>query len=67
MVEGVEMMPYVKFICVKCGYKLRCEAKTYSDEFRGKPAPPLCFEGFMDENGDDRANFEYIECKLDED
>lgn len=59
-------MPYVKFVCVKCGYKMRCEAKLYAREFKAKPAPPLCFEGKIDESGDDISDFEYIECRLDE-
>lgn len=59
-------MPYVKFICVECGYKRRCEAKTYDDTFNGVPEHPLCFHGLIDDHGEDKSNFEYIECKLDE-
>ena len=59
-------MPVVTFICVKCGYKNRCEAKTYADEFSGVPDHPLCFHGLLDDDGDDKAQFEYIGCKLDE-
>ena len=64
-------MPYVKFICVKCGYRHRCEAKLYADEFAGVPTMPLCFQGLtngIDEYGEpkDKAEFEYIECVLNE-
>lgn len=59
-------MPYVKFVCVKCGYKKRCEVKTYDESFNGVPARPLCIHGLIVNDGEDKADFEYIECKLDE-
>jgi len=64
-------MPYVKFVCVKCGYRERCVALIYGNEFSGVPTPPLCFQGLTDGVDDygeprDNAEFEYIECKLDE-
>jgi hypothetical protein len=62
----VSKMPVVTFICVKCGYKHRCEAKTYDDSFSGVPEKPMCFQGLIDENGDDKSEFEYITCNLDE-
>lgn len=59
-------MPVVTFICVKCGYKKRCVAKLYDDEFSGVPAGPLCFQGLVDDNGGDISKFEYIDCNLSE-
>lgn len=59
-------MPYVKFICVKCGYTSRCEVKLYAREFNCRPNQPLCLIGLVDDNGNDGSEFEYIECRLDE-
>jgi hypothetical protein len=59
-------MPYVKFICVKCGHSHRCEVKTYEVSFSRVPDAPLCFNGLIQDDGSDKADFEYIECRLDE-
>jgi len=64
-------MPFVEFVCIKCGYLERCVAKIYAREFKGKPAPPLCLQGLttgIDSMGEpkDKAEFEYVQCVLNE-
>lgn len=63
-------MPYVEFVCVKCGHNERCVSRIYSNSFDGLPTPPLCFQGLtdgIDEYGEpkDKAHFEYTVCRLD--